>query len=243
MRDRDGGFLFDVRDDKGQVVPVWDWEHYYDVNVDRHLFEEYRQFTRLKHKDLAPYDEYVKARGLRWPVVQNPDGAWEETKFRFAEGQDPYVEKGRGIQFYHSSTKDDRAQIWFHPWEPPAELPDAEFPLMLTTGRVLEHWHTGSMTRRIPQLAAAMPSAYLEMHPDDARERGLRNGDRVTVTSRRGSARMPVWINGRARSPRGTVFIPFFDETIPANDLTLDAVDPFAKQPDYKKTAVQVSRG
>jgi nitrate reductase (cytochrome) len=242
MRDRDGKFLFDVRDEKGEVVPVWDWQHYYDVNVDRHLFEEYRQFTRLKHKDLAPYDEYVKARGMRWPVVEQEDGSWQETKFRFSEGLDPYVEEGAGFQFYHSSTKDDRAQLWFHPWEPPAELPDDDYPLMLSTGRVLEHWHSGSMTRRIPELGAAMPSAYLEMHPEDAQRRGIRNGDRVTVASRRGAIQMPAWINGRGKCPEGTVFLPFFDETIAANELTLDAIDPFSKQPDYKKSAVQVTR-
>jgi len=70
MKDKDGRFLFHVEDDKGKAVPVWDWRRYYDVNVDKHLFEEYRAFTTFKHKDLAPYDEYVKARGMRWPVVR-----------------------------------------------------------------------------------------------------------------------------------------------------------------------------
>lgn len=242
MRDKDGRFLFDIRDESGNEVPVWQWEHYYDTNVDRHLFEEYRQFTTLKHKDLAPYDVYVEQRGLRWPVVQDENGHWQETKLRFSEGFDPYVEEGAGIQFYHSSTDDDRAQIWFHPWEPPAEVPDASFPLMLTTGRVLEHWHTGSMTRRIPQLDKAMPTAYLEINPADAQERGIRSGDRVNVTSRRGHLTLPAWIDGRGSPPRGTVFIPFFDETLLANDLTLDALDPFSKQPDFKKSAVQVTK-
>ena len=82
MQDRDGRFLFEVNGKDDTSVPVWKWEHYYDVNVDEHLFEEYRQFTRLKHKDLAPYSEYVKAHGLRWPVVEI-DGQWKETHFRF----------------------------------------------------------------------------------------------------------------------------------------------------------------
>jgi nitrate reductase NapA len=155
--------------------------------VDEHLFEEYRKFTRFKHKDLAPYGEYVKARGLRWPVVEH-NGEWKETQFRFSEGSDPYVAAGKEIQFYHSSTHDDRAQIWFHPWIAPAEVPDAEFPLMLCTGRVLEHWHSGSMTRRIPELSRAMPGAYAELHPDDAsstrtEERGShQNGISTWVT-------------------------------------------------------------
>ena len=243
MRDRDGRFLFEIRDEAGTAIPIWNSYDYYDVNVDKHLFEEYRQFSRYKHKDLAPYDEYVKARGMRWPVVQQPDGSWQETKFRFSGGHDPYVESDRDFQFYHSTTKDDRAQIWFQPWEPPAELPDDDYPLMLTTGRVLEHWHSGTMTRRVPQLHRAMPSAYLEMHPADAEQRNIVNGEYVSVVSRRGSIRLPLWINGRGQVPQGTVFIPFFDETLMANVLTLDALDPFSRQPDYKKSAVQVSKG
>jgi nitrate reductase NapA len=140
---------------------VWEWPRYYDLNVDKVLFEEYRLFSRYKHKDLAPYEEYVKARGLRWPVVQQQDGTWRETKFRFSEFDDPYVKKGAEIQFYHSVTKDDKALIWFAPAEKAAEEPDAEFPFWLCTGRVLEHWHTGSMTRRIPQLHAAMPHSRM----------------------------------------------------------------------------------
>ncbi|MFO1003930.1 MAG: molybdopterin-dependent oxidoreductase [Planctomycetaceae bacterium] len=241
MKDRNGQFLFEVKDAAGNVVPIWEWEHYYDTNVDEHLFEEYRKFTRFKHKDLAPYGEYVKARGLRWPVVER-NGEWKETHFRFSEGSDPYVAAGKEIQFYHSSTHDDRAQIWFHPWIAPAEVPDAEFPLMLCTGRVLEHWHSGSMTRRIPELSRAMPRAYAELHPDDASSYGLKNGDRIRMESRRGSLEIPVWIDGRGKPPKGTVFVPFFDETLLINDLTLDAVDPFSKQPDYKKAAVRISK-
>jgi len=242
MRDRDGNFIFTVRSEGGAEVPVWDWARYYDVNVDRALFEEYRAFSRLKHKDLAPYDEYVRARGMRWPVVQQADGSWRETKFRFSEFDDPYVEKGRGIQFYHSVTKDDRALVWFHPWVAPPESPDGEYPMWLCTGRVLEHWHTGTMTRRVPQLARAMPSAYVEMHPEDAEALGVRNGDRVIVESRRGSLELPVWIDGRGRAVKGSLFVPFFDETLLINEVTLDAHDPFSKQPDYKKCAVRVKR-
>lgn len=241
MRDRDDRFLFEIKDRTGKAVPIWEWDQYYTVNVDKHLFNEYRQFSRLKHKDLAPYDEYVKARGLRWPVVEQ-DGKWRETRFRFAERYDPYVEAGEEIQFYHSSTKDDRAQIWFHPWEPPAENVDSEYPFMLTTGRVLEHWHTGSMTRRIPELSRAMPAAYVELNPEDAAELDINNGEQVMVESRRGSMQLQAWIRGRGAPPRGTVFIPFFDETMLVNDLTLDALDPFSKQPDYKKSAVRLRR-
>lgn len=239
FRDRDNKFLFEITNEQGNPVPIWQWEHYYDVNVDKHLFEEYRQFTRFKHKDLAPYEEYVKARGLRWPVVEH-NGQWQETRMRFAEGSDPYVSVGKGIQFYHSTTKDDRAQIWFHPWVPPAEVPDDEYPLMLCTGRVLEHWHSGSLTRRVRELSRAMPAAYIELNKSDALAAKIRTGDLVIVESRRGSVQLPAWVGGRGNPPPGTVFVPFFDESMLINQVTLDAIDPFSKQPDYKKSAVRI---
>lgn len=242
MTDRDGRFIFRMTDDDGAEVPIWEWAHYYDINVDQELFEEYRKFTTLKHKNLAPYEEYVKARGLRWPVVEQADGSWRETRFRFSAFDDPFVKEGQEFDFYHSTTKDGRAQIWFHEYAPPPEVPDEEYPLWLGTGRVLEHWHSGSMTRRIPQLNRAMPSAYVEIHPDDARAMNIRNGETVIVESRRGAIELPAWINGRGRTPQGTIFVPFFDESKLINDVTLDAHDPFSKQPDYKKCAARVRK-
>jgi len=242
LKDQDGNFIFALQDDAGAEVPIWQFDHYYDVNVDRHLFEEYRQFTTLKHKNLAPYDEYVKARGLRWPVVQQEDGSWQETRFRFAGFDDPFVAEGQEFDFYHSTTDDGRAQIWFHEYQPPPEMPDDEFPFWLCTGRVLEHWHTGTMTRRIKQLNRAMPSGYVEMHAADARAANIRQGEIVVVETRRGQTELPVWIDGRGRSPRGTIFVPFFDETKLINHCTLEAHDPFSKQPDYKKCAARIRK-
>ena len=242
MKDKDGRFIFEMKDDRGEVVPTWDWRRYYDINVDRALFEEYRRFTQLKHKDLAPYEAYVQARGLRWPVVETEAGDWRETEFRFVEGDDPYVEEGKGFQFYHSVTKDDRALIWFCPYEAPPEVPDAEYPFWLCTGRVLEHWHSGTMTRRVPQLRDAMPQAYVEMHREDARQLGIQNGETVIVESRRGSIEIPVWLDGRGRTPQGTVFVPFFDERLLINYVTLHETCPISKEPDYKKCAVTVRR-
>ena len=241
MRDRDGRFLFRVDDASGQEVPIHQFAHYYDVNVDRHLFEEYRAFSRGHHKDLAPYDEYVRAHGLRWPVVEQ-DGVWRETRYRFVEGEDPYVEAGRGIDFYHSTSHDGRAQIWFRPYDAPPESPDEEYPFWLCTGRVLEHWHTGTMTMRMPPLRRAMPESYVEMHPDDARALGVENGAMVRVESRRGAVELPVWIDGRGAPVAGSLFVPFFDERLRINEVTLNAFDPFSKQPDYKKCAVRVRR-
>ncbi|MBL4849279.1 MAG: molybdopterin-dependent oxidoreductase [Planctomycetes bacterium] len=242
MKDKDGHFIFRTLDEAGREVPIWKWEHYYSVNVDRRLYEEYRPFTHKKHKNVAPYDQLVTHRGLRWPVVETKTGEWRETRWRFVEGADPFVEKGKGIQFYHSRTKDDKALIWFRPYVPPPESPDDEFTHWLCTGRVLEHWHSGTLTRRVTQLRRAAPAAYAELNPEDAAAMGVSNGDLVVLETRRGRIEIPAWVDGRARPPRGTVFVPFFDERVPINELTLDAHDPYSKQPDYKKCAVKIRK-
>ena len=98
------------------------------------------------------------------------------------------------------------------------------------------------MTRRIPVLDRAVPHAYVELHPDDARRLRIRNGDQVRLTSRRGALVMPALIDGRGRPAQGQVFVPFFDEGYLINELTLDAHCSISKQPDYKKCAVKVER-
>ncbi len=244
MQDKSGRFLFHLETPDGKPYPVWNWDKYYndEFNIDRALYEEYRGMTTWKNKDVAPYDELVKSRGLRWPVVQQSDGSWRETRFRFSEFDDPYVEKGKEIQFYHSTSKDDRAQIWFCPYEAPPEMPDETYPFWLCTGRVLEHWHTGTMTMRIPELRDAMPHTYVEMNPKDARELNLANGDIALLKSRRGEIQLPVWFGGRGTPPRGSVFVPFFDETLLINDLTLHDYCPVSKEPDYKKCAISIRK-
>lgn len=242
MKDKDGRFLFHQSDDAGNEVPIWYWSHYYDINVDERLFEEYRPFTDIKHKNVAPYQQLVAARGLRWPVTEHADGTWHETRYRFIEGEDPFVAKGKGVQFYHSADGDDTARIFFRPYVPPPEMPDADFPFWLDTGRVLEHWHTGTMTMRIPQLRNAMPSAYLEINKDDAERLQIRSGDQVLLETRRGTLRLPAWIDGRASCPPGHLFVPFFDEKLMINRLTLEAHCPFSKEPDYKKCAARIRK-
>jgi nitrate reductase NapA len=197
------------------------------------LFEEYATFGRGHAHDLAPFEAYHKARGLRWPVV---DG--KETLWRFREGYDPYVKAGEGVKFY--GKPDGKAWIFALPYAPAAESPDKDFDLWLSTGRVLEHWHSGSMTRRVPELHKAVPNAVLFMHPNDAAKRNLRNGDVVKVSSRRGEVTTRIDTRGRNKPPEGLVFMPFFDESQLVNKLTLDATCPISKETDYKKCAVKV---
>ncbi|MBL8642427.1 MAG: periplasmic nitrate reductase subunit alpha, partial [Rhodospirillaceae bacterium] len=199
------------------------------------LFEEYAEFGRGHGHDLAPFDEYHKARGIRWPVVNG-----KETRWRFKEGSDPYVKAGSDYQFYGNA--DGRAVIWALPYEPPPEMPDAEYDLWLNTGRVLEHWHSGSMTMRVPELYKAFPAAVVFMNPDDAKARGFKRGDEVKVISRRGEMRSRIETRGRNRMPKGVVFVPWFDAGQLINKTTLDATCPISKQTDFKKCAVKVVR-
>jgi nitrate reductase NapA len=98
------------------------------------------------------------------------------------------------------------------------------------------------MTRRVPVLHNAVPSSYVELNPEDAAELGVVNGEKVRISSRRGSIVMPASIRERGMPPRGQVFVPFFDETYLINEVTLDAFCPISKQPDYKKCAVKVEK-
>jgi nitrate reductase (cytochrome) len=201
--------------------------------IQKGLFEEYASFGRGKAHDLAPFDAYHKARGLRWPVV-----AEKETLWRFREGYDPYVKTGESVSFYGNADK--RARVIFCPYEAAPEAPDKEYDLWLSTGRVLEHWHSGSMTRRVPELHRSVTHAVVYMHPDDAQARGLHRGQPVKVLTRRGEVATRVETRGRNKPPKGLVFMPFFDETQLVNKLTLDATCPISRETDFKKAACKV---
>ncbi|EOV0111880.1 periplasmic nitrate reductase subunit alpha [Vibrio parahaemolyticus] len=212
-----------------------DDSHHFGFYVQKGLFEEYATFGRGHGHDLAPYDVYHTVRGLRWPVV---DG--KETLWRFKEGSDPYAKAGSGWDFYGNA--DGKAKIISAPYEAPPEVPDSEFDLWLCTGRVLEHWHTGTMTRRVPELYKAVPDAVCYMHPEDAKARNVRRGEEVVIANKRGEVRVRVETRGRNRPPKGLVFVPFFDARILINKLILDATDPLSKQTDFKKCPVKITK-
>jgi nitrate reductase NapA len=238
-----GKTLYEVLFQNGQVdsFPLSDQDpefanqeaEHFGFYIQKGLFEEYARFGRGKAHDLADFDTYHKTRGLRWPVV---DG--EETRWRYSEGTDPYVPAGEGFRFY--GKKDGRALIFALPYEPAAESPDEEYPFWLATGRILEHWHSGSMTRRVPELFSAFANAVVYMHPDDATALGVRRGSDVRVVSRRGEIRTRVETRGRNKPPRGLIFVPWFDASQLINKVTLDATDPISKQTDFKKCAVKI---
>jgi len=221
------------------------------------LFQEYVRFGRGHGHDLADFDVYYRddVRGLRWPVEGD-----RETRWRFNSEHDRYAAKGSGFDFYGPAGKSlpagnlggvtepeprplaGKAKIFFRPYAAAAESPDAAFDLWLSTGRVLEHWHSGTMTRRVPELNAAMPTAQLFMHPKDAAARGLGRNDLAWIESRRGRIQARVETAGRDTPPRGLVFVPWFDEGVFINKVTLDATCPISKETDFKKCAVRVTR-
>ncbi|MEE9327408.1 MAG: nitrate reductase catalytic subunit NapA [Cocleimonas sp.] len=219
------------------------------------LFNEYRQFGVGHAHDLAEFDVYMsdKVRGLKWPVVNG-----KETSWRFNSEYDSYAKKGSGFDFYGPALKarptgdldgitnkelvslKGKAKIFFRPYSAPVEQPDDNYDLWMSTGRVIEHWHTGTMTRRVPELHRAVPTAQLFIHPEDAEKRGLKRDDICWIESRRGKVKAVVETEGRNRMPLGYTFIPFFDESVFINKLCLDATCPMSKETDYKKTAVKV---
>ena len=219
------------------------------------LFNEYRQFGVGHQHDLAAFDVYYgdKVRGLKWPVV---DG--KETQWRFNEKYDPYCAKGSGFDFYGKALKAlpsgnldkptnpektslaGKAKIFFRPYAAPPEQPDDNYDLWFTTGRVLEHWHTGTMTRRVPELHRAVPTAQLFMHPADAEARGIKRNDVVWIESRRGKIKAVLETQGRNRPVKGYTFAAFFDEGVFVNKVCLDVTCPMSKEEDFKKAAIKV---
>ncbi|PKN61326.1 MAG: formate dehydrogenase subunit alpha [Deltaproteobacteria bacterium HGW-Deltaproteobacteria-15] len=127
----------------------------------------------------------------------------------------------------------------FHPVidKPPAELPSGSYPILMTTGRILEHWHTGSMSHRSHVLESLAPESLLEISPVDAAQLGIEEGDEVSLSSRRGKVRTRIRKSNRV-SP-GQAFMPFHWRESPANELTNPAFDPLAKIPEYKVTSVK----
>ena len=200
------------------------------------IWAEYRRFHDDSRSALPPLADLRAQAGIMWPVV---DG--RETRWRYNTAHDPAADRARGA-FHFYGHPDGRAWIWLRPYEPPAESPDREYPFWLTTGDVLEHSGTGSLTQRIPTLHRAVPRAYLEINRDDATRLGIRNRDTVRVVSRRGSIVIEARIDYRSRPPRGQLFVPAFDEGVLVRQLMLDAFCPLSGQPEMNTCAVRVER-
>jgi formate dehydrogenase alpha subunit len=125
-------------------------------------------------------------------------------------------------------------------WKPPAEVPDSEYPLILTTGRCIWHWHTGTMTRRSNDLEAEEPTGWIEINTEDARELGISDKEMVKAITRRGEVEVPARVTDGIK--KGETFMPFHFKECAANTLTNNALDPVAKIPEYKACAIRVEK-
>jgi len=152
---------------------------------------------------------------------------------------DPEHSDGTVVMFTENfKTNDGLAHLVPAEWLPARELPDEHYPFVLNTGRMLEHWHTGSMTRRSYALDAIAPKPLVFVHPQDAAGLGLADGDLARVSSRRGTIELEVKVSHR--EARGNCFIPFHFREAAANLLTIDEIDPFGKIPEFKFCAVRI---
>ncbi len=136
------------------------------------------------------------------------------------------------------NTADGLAHLVPAEWLPAKELPNEEYPFVLNTGRLLEHWHTGSMTRRSFALDAISPKAEVYLNPEDAADLGLADGELARVSSRRGTIVLETRVSHR--EGRGNCFIPFHFREAAANLLTIDEIDPVGKIPEFKFCAVRI---
>jgi assimilatory nitrate reductase catalytic subunit len=203
----------------------------------REIFDELRRASKGGVADYAgvTYEKIERQNGVFWPC---PDDDHPGTPRLFEPGSWNPVAKGAG-PFYFA---DGRARFNVAPYTPPAEDVDDEYPLMLTTGRVVSQFLSGTQTRRIGPLVDQYPEPLCEMHPKLAEKLGVATGDAVTVESRRGSMRLPALVVTTIRPD--TVFIPYhWPGRRSANQLTIAAQDPISKIPEYKVCAVRIRKG
>lgn len=198
------------------------------------VWDEWRHISAQSYYNFEgmTYDRLRALPGLQWPC---PTEVHPGTVRRYVEGDDPFVSKGAGIEFY--GQKDKRAVIQLCPYVPSPEQPSADFPLYLTTGRVLEQWHTGTMTQRIAELSGAAGPARFVVSEVDASQRGVTSGDMIELSSRFGSVRGRAVTDPSMRP--GLLFAAFYDARLLVNRVVADHFDPVSKEPEYKVTAVQ----
>ncbi len=204
------------------------------------VWNEYLKTTKGKGLDLtgAPYERLKKVRGLRWPV---PNVNHPGTGHRFTEG-DPLFPKDKAgsRRMYFYAKPEGKAVIFARPDKGPEEPTSADYPIALTTGRILEQWHTMTMTGQVPELVRANPNPYVEINPDDAKAWGISSRDKVKLTTKRGSLTVEAKVIDRPR--KGTIFLPWHWPESLTNILTIDAVDPGSKEPEYKVAACKVEK-
>lgn len=183
-----------------------------------------------------------KEHGILWPCpTEDHPGTMRRYTAKYGDSVlKKFDPQASDISFYGAKADGNKATVWMRPHKGPAEPTDAEYPFALTTGRQIEHWHTGTMTLKVAELKRSAPNAYVEINPNDAQKLGIKSRDRVKLTSRRGSIVLEAKVVDVPRE--GLVFVPMHypDELI--NTLTTDAYDALSKQPEFKTCAVKIEK-
>lgn len=202
----------------------------------RDIWDEWRKISAHSQYNFEgiTYERLEKERGLLWPC---PTETHPGTKRRYVPGQDPMATGTGRFDFY--GKPDGRATVWLDHQDEPLDPYNAEFPLIFNTGRILEHWHTMTITGQAPTLKSIHPD-YLEIHPHDARQYGIADGEPVIVKSRRGEVELRARVTQMVRP--GMVFATMHSATHLVNQATHDVVDPISKQPAFKRCAVSVRK-
>jgi nitrate reductase NapA len=201
------------------------------------VWDEYRQFSAKSYYNFAGMTRarLRQEHGLLWPC---PTESHPGTPRRYVEGVDPFVTAGTGMEFY--GNPDKKAVVYLRPYVKSPEQPSKEYPLLLTTGRVLEQWHTGTMTDRIAELAKTSGRAKIELNEQDAYALKISAGDSVEVASKFGTIRGTASVTDGPR--RGVVFASFWDVRLLINQVVADHVDAASREPEFKVTAVRVRK-
>lgn len=216
----------------------------FNFKTSEDLWNEIRQCSKDTAYDFMGMtrERMKKAHGIQWPT---PTEDHPGTVRRYtAKHGDVLVKKfdpeATDISFYGAKADGNRATIWLRPYKGPAEPPDADYPYTLTTGRQIEHWHTGTMTLKVPELKRSAPNAYVEINPRDAQKLGIKTKDKVKITSRRGSIVLEAKVVDVPRD--GLVFVPMHYPDKLINLVTIDAYDAMSKQPEFKICAVKLEK-
>ncbi len=221
-----------------------------DYELPKAIWDEYTQkLTKGRDNDLrgATYEVLEKLPdGVQWPAPTKEWALKGGTDIKFVRGLDPladkYAKNELPLQFYGPAHPDKKLWIWLRPQKGPEEMPDSQYPFYLSTGRIIDHWHTSSMTGRIKELMRANPYAYVEINPKDAEKLGIKPGDMVEVVSRRGRNVLPAKVY--VGPCEGMVFVYWHDqdEDRMINRVTKDAFDPGSKEPEFKICACRIKK-
>lgn len=214
------------------------------------IWDEYTQkLTKGRDNDLrgASYTVLKQmADGVQWPAPTEAFALTGGTVMKFVKGVDPMAtsmsKNEKPFQFYGPAHPDKKLWIWIRPQAGADEEPDADWPMYLSTGRVIDHWHTTSMTGRIPELMRANPYSFVEINPKDAMRYGIKPNDMVEIESRRGKVTMPAKV---MEGPiEGMVFAYWHDmhEDRMINKVVKDSFDPGSKEPEFKICACRIKR-